>query len=319
MQALWTPHGTARPAIRLPGFSLPGNDAPVADWNATWTTQRRQQLVTPGFLPQDAFFGASENAERYRGLVAASYHGDVEEQLAWMGIPAGATILDIGSGPGTLAVPLAERGCRVTAVEPSPPMRRLLREAAAHAAVEVEVIDDTWERVDPASLDGPFDAVIASYSLMMVELQSALEAMNAACCGRVFLFWPLTLPGGRVVERALWPLVHGADYPPEPLAGCVHRLLCQMGLAPRLGAKYRRFWRRFADLDEAVAEFRWRLNRPSCPSDLLGEALLRLLPEDRDGTLLLDRSSWDALISWDARRVSATQSSQVDGGAPGSR
>lgn len=34
------------------------------------------------------------------------------------------TILDIGAGTGRIALPLAERGCRVVCVEPSPAMRR---------------------------------------------------------------------------------------------------------------------------------------------------------------------------------------------------
>ena len=52
----------------------------------------------------------------------------IEAQLEAMQIPPGSTVLDIGTGPGTLAVPLALAGCDVTVVEPSAGMRAAMRE-----------------------------------------------------------------------------------------------------------------------------------------------------------------------------------------------
>jgi SAM-dependent methyltransferase len=57
----------------------------------------------------------------------------------------GASILDVGSGPGTYAIPLAARGFRVTAVDLSPKMlERLTRDAtAASVIVETRCADAT--------------------------------------------------------------------------------------------------------------------------------------------------------------------------------
>ncbi|MEN6340982.1 MAG: class I SAM-dependent methyltransferase [Methanospirillum sp.] len=271
-----------------------------ADWNAVWMAMRRRQLATPGYLSGTEFFARPENAERYQRLVETDYRDFTERQLASMAIPAGASVLDIGAGPGTLAVPLAVRG-RVTAVEPSAPMRQALQTSAERRGVTVAIVPQAWEEVDPAALGGPFDAVIASYSLLMPDLRAALAKMHAVCRGRIHLFYPLTPPGGRAVERALWPAIHGAEYPPEPMADCVWNLLFQMGIMATLEAAFTPAVHRFGDLDDAVAELRDRLNCSNDAKALLRSALDRLLPRDGDGAYLLDRSSWDAHIHWDVR------------------
>lgn len=50
-------------------------------------------------------------------------------------LPAGARIIDFGAGTGRMALPLAEAGYRITAVEPSAPMLDRLRAAAAGTGI----------------------------------------------------------------------------------------------------------------------------------------------------------------------------------------
>lgn len=57
------------------------------------------------------------------------YHEPILEELGRM-VQPGWRILDIGAGDGVLALPLGERGCRVTALEPAIRLRaRLVDEA----------------------------------------------------------------------------------------------------------------------------------------------------------------------------------------------
>ena len=112
------------------------------------------------------------------------------EQLGGIKIYPGAKVLDIGAGPGTLAVPLARRGCKVTVVEPSPMMVSALREYQASEQVEdIRIIEKRWEDVTIEELGGPFDIVIASYSLSMVDIGEAVRKMDTVCSGTVYLFW----------------------------------------------------------------------------------------------------------------------------------
>ena len=83
-----------------------------------------------------------------------------EEVLACLGLPAGARILDLAGGYGRIAVPLAQRGYRVTVHDLSTDFLRVGRERAAAAGVEVE-----WRHGDmrdvPAT--GDYDAVISMF------------------------------------------------------------------------------------------------------------------------------------------------------------
>jgi ubiquinone/menaquinone biosynthesis C-methylase UbiE len=57
---------------------------------------------------------------------------------ALAGLVQGDAVMDLGCGPGLLAIPFAERGMRVTAIDPEPEMLAAARRAAADAGVEID-------------------------------------------------------------------------------------------------------------------------------------------------------------------------------------
>ena len=70
------------------------------------------------------------------------------------GLVAGDEVLEVGAGTGKLTVPLAGRGLRVLAIEPSEPMRRVARarlaaDAADAADAAVEMVATDFERFTP--------------------------------------------------------------------------------------------------------------------------------------------------------------------------
>lgn len=92
----------------------------------------------------------------------------VRRQLA-AHVASGSTVLDVGCGQGTQALWLAERGCRVTGVEPSATLRERCRSDADARSVTVELLDGTI-----GDLEGPlsgrrFDAVCAHGLLMYLD------------------------------------------------------------------------------------------------------------------------------------------------------
>ena len=94
-------------------------------------------------------------------LLAGFYREVAEEALEMAG--PGARVLDIGCGPGQLAVELAQRGLRVTATDLDPAMveRAEIRLAAVDPAADAVVADVAALPFD----DGAFDLVVSTLSL----------------------------------------------------------------------------------------------------------------------------------------------------------
>ena len=92
--------------------------------------------------------------------------GDMAEQeIVQIGrlvpLPRGAAILDLGCGPGRLALPLARRGFAVTGVDRTTRYLERARAAAAAEQLEVEYVEEDMRRFQRASA---FDVVLNLFS-----------------------------------------------------------------------------------------------------------------------------------------------------------
>lgn len=113
----------------------------------------------------DLFGGAAPYYARYRPRHAAS----AIEHLA-MTFGAGSTVLDLGCGPGTVAVPLARRVREVLAVDPDAEM---LAEGERLAAGAPNI---RWIRGDSTGLRElpPFDHVVMGRSFHWMDRRAVL-------------------------------------------------------------------------------------------------------------------------------------------------
>jgi len=95
------------------------------------------------------------------------------------------TVIEIGAGTGTLTLPLAKRLRKITAVEPSPAMAKMLSENLVRQRLEnVTLARQRWEEVELP----PADAVIAGGCLYaFYEIDKVLLKMLATARSKVLI------------------------------------------------------------------------------------------------------------------------------------
>lgn len=124
-------------------------------------------------------------------------------------------VLDIGAGPGTLAIPFAEKVRKVTAVEPSKGMIEcLIKDVEERGIRNIEVINKNWQEVGDADIKQRFDIVVCSHLLWQFkDVDRQLRRMEDASRGHCCVVHPA---GGRdIIIQHLWPEIMGREYSGE--------------------------------------------------------------------------------------------------------
>ena len=156
----------------------------------------------------------------------------VERHRVAMSRPSIATVLDVGAGTGSVTVPLARQGTRVTAVDVHRAMLdRLAAKLHPPERTRVTLVEDTAECLSHAE-DGGFDGVTALLSFFAMD--DPMSALREA---------------ERVLKRGGTLIVteprRGFDV--APLMAEAERVLRARGLLDRLHrdwARFPRVWRR---------------------------------------------------------------------------
>lgn len=130
-----------------------------------------------------------------------SYPEQLVDDVVWLsGVPQHGRILEIGCGTGKATEKFAQRGYRMTCLEPGPNLARIAeRKLAVFPDVRVEVC--TFEEWQPANSD--LDLVIAAQSFHFVDPASGLlkVARSLRAGGALAIFGNQPLPGDSEVHR----------------------------------------------------------------------------------------------------------------------
>lgn len=267
-------------------------ETPAGSWRERWRQLKLAHCAIPAYGNNREFWESKKNVRTLYMKGREKNRDQTRTRLDAMAIPPGSRVLDIGAGPGTFAIPLALEGCFVTAVEPSSVMRETLGEQIERQGIStITLIPKRWEDVSPDETGEPYDAVIASYSLTMMDIALAIEKMEDCCRGTVHLFWFLTPPTWATVNRDLWPLIHGGEFPGEPTADWLWQVLVEMGIYASLDVEEKSACTRFASFDDAMEEYSRRL-RCTTPAhaDTLANYLHASLRQDTDGYTIGSRT-----------------------------
>jgi ubiquinone/menaquinone biosynthesis C-methylase UbiE len=100
----------------------------------------------------------------------------IQRTIALSGLRPGDPVMDLGCGPGLLAVPFARAGMKVLAVDPEPDMLDAVRETARLAGVTLEVRHGSSYEL-PADA-GPFRLVTMGRSFHWMDRPATLSALD---------------------------------------------------------------------------------------------------------------------------------------------
>jgi len=261
------------------------------DWNTEW-----MQLQAGREFPRDASYW-DKRADDFSATGDASAYALTFIEYA--GLSPGESVLDVGSGSGTLALPLARAGHAVCAVDFSERMLAILRAQAAEEGLGgLRAIRASWEDDWPAAGIRAADVAVASRSIAVTDLRAALRKLDASARRRVCL----TAAVDGVLPALVAHATVGRDYRRHHDYVYVVNVLFQMGILPDVRFMRHEWNQPFADVESARAVIR-RLIAPLDEREeaQLGRYLEEHLQEAGDGPWKLDQTivtTW-AFIAWD--------------------
>jgi len=266
------------------------------DWNRLWR-QGRERRTWQGKTRADWNRRAAGFARRN---TASPY---VTEFINRLNLRPEMTVLDMGSGPGTLSIPLARRVRSLTAVDFSTEMlERLGARCQAEGITNIELINGAWEDDWPSLGIGTYDLVIASRSLAVDDLGAALGKLNASAREQVVISDRV---GDGPFDPALFQAV-GRPFVPGPDYIYTVNILYQMGIHAAVDFIDLPETKTYESREAAMDSCLWMLDQLAADEQAAASRYFdRILMENQDGSwsMLGQRQPKWAVISFTPKRT----------------
>jgi len=208
------------------------------------------------------------------------------------------TVLDMGCGAGTLALPLSSKVKHVTAVDFSEKMIEILRAEADRRGINnIETINASWTDNWAESGIGTYDVAVASRSLAVDDVRSAIIRLDNAARRRVIIS---TVTGDGPFDRKIFEAV-GRERAENIDYIYYYNLLYQMGIFANITFIVEDNDKTFESHAEACESMRWMFQEMTRGEDALLRKYMALHLVKENGRLTLDykRTSKWAVIWWD--------------------
>lgn len=274
------------------------------DWNDVWKEQMRLYNEVDGSSEKVDIWETKESARRYWEMSRNKGAARVEHTLNEIELTPDSRVLDIGAGPGALAIPISERVREVVAVEPSDGMMSVLEENIDSMKIDnIRCIHKGWEDVDTEDIGEDFDVVIASYSLSVPDIRDAFEKIQAVSSGHVYVYWFAGETSWDEQYHAIWPALHNEEYHSSPKCNIMYNVLYDMGIYPNMNVFPLQRSMSFSSLEEAVQHYipHYRAYTPE-KLQILREYLDTILPQNEDGSILHIGETTRVRMWWDNRK-----------------
>jgi SAM-dependent methyltransferase len=275
----------------------PGKDI---DWNLVWKGQIQRNREQGQGRDCARIWERRESALQFWDMCHRE-RSRIDKTIWETDTTPQSRVLDIGAGPGTLAIPFARKVAHVTAIEPAEGMVNVLGEKAAEFGVQnISIVQKRWDDVSvKEDLQPPYDVVIASFSLGMLDIRAAIEKMMEASSKYIYLYH---FAGPTSWDRQwseLWPKLHGRDYQPGPKCDVLYNVLYQMGIYPNILTFRLDHPQRYSSLEEAERALAPQVQADSDEQKEVLRNFLRGALRTDEGTLVLPSSSIRVKMWWE--------------------
>ncbi len=272
------------------------------DWNDIWKELMTNQQRLDKSGDKNGHWNKKENAERFWKRTQENSER-TDSTLNELPLTSESRVLDIGSGPGRLAIPIARKVSHVTAVEPAAGMMEILKENTKQQGIDnISCVSKRWEDIDVENdIDAPYDVVIASFSLGMPDIKEAIRKMEQASSKYVYLYWFAGTTPWEEHSIALWPSLYGKNYVPGPKCDVLYNLLYNMGIYPDVHVFSMDYTNYFSSVDEAMDFYRDRYVIETQEQESILRDYLKGILVQENGQLVEKGNSTRVKISWEKK------------------
>lgn len=265
----------------------------------------REHMARAGRREKSAADWDARAAGMSPGVLSGAY---VEGFVGRLDLGDCKTLLDVGCGPGTIALAVAARLEHVYGIDFSRAMIDAFAEnARARGLANATALRRAWE--DPWTDLPVCDIVVASRSIQVPDLEAALLKLHAQARRRVYLTHKV---GGLFLPSAVYEAL-GRDIDPQPDYLYVLAILHRHGIHPRLDyleSDHR--MRHCRDFEDCLRRVEWSLG----PLTAVERGRLRELYERHGGRVGGGPMRW-AFVSWERDSSGPGGPVEVSGSGPG--
>ena len=218
------------------------------DWEKMWGIQAGHILNT-GKEASDFWDKRANSYEK--SMRKSSYDNEL---LNRMSLRPEYSVLDVGGGTGLMAVPIARKVQKVTVLDISKGMLKILKDKTESLGItNISIVNKNWYEMDVKSEMEPHDVILASRFLPMgKKLEESLSNMNSIARQLCYVTWraqsfdSIEAASCHILDRSYTP------YPEYPI---ISNCLYKMGIKANIEIFESTSEQYFTNIDEAVRHF----------------------------------------------------------------
>ncbi len=229
------------------------------DWNSMW----QAELAGSNWKQGSSKELWNKRAESFSKSISQAVEEEdkldkddyISKMLARVQVKPEWSVLDIGCGPGTLAIPLAKKAASLTALDLSSEMLKYLKINAEKSGLSnIRYLNASWQEALASGLPGKHDVVVASRCLMSGDMKEFISWVRSIAAHAVYVTFPIIhLPFDWEVYKAI-----GRNGKRQPPFIYFYNLLYQMGIHANVEILLSRVRVRFSSIEEAISQLQWR-------------------------------------------------------------